>query len=140
GAGAARCRAPGEERGLRPPRSPDRGDHRVTVLARLKPEAARLVTQALASGEIDRLPPDTCAPFIEPIGRTVPLDALDAYVDRLISTAARHDSAMDEGAGPALHRALPLTRREAADPGIWRFLAVVHRPDFVRHRWENKSW
>jgi hypothetical protein len=39
-----------------------------------------------------------------------------------------------------VHRALPLTRREASLPGVWRFLAVAHRPDFVRHRWAFDRW
>ena len=50
------------------------------------------------------------------------------------------DTALDADLAPRLHRALKLTRREAADVGLWRFLTVVARPDFVRHRWENKSW
>jgi len=29
---------------------------------------------------------------------------------------------------------------EAADEGVWRFLAVVVRPQFVRHRWENPTF
>jgi hypothetical protein len=63
-----------------------------------------------------------------------------ALVCRATRPSAIFALAERELLAPELRRALPFSRREAADVGLWRFLAVVHRPDFVRHRWENKSW
>jgi hypothetical protein len=70
----------------------------------------------------------------------VPLQAFHEAVDTLEQRFERYDTAIDAELAPLLHRALKLTRREAADVGVWRFLTVVARPDFVRHRWENRSW
>jgi hypothetical protein len=109
-------------------------------LLRLLPEAKRLVVPELASGAWDRPPESAWRPLVEELARPVDLAALDAAIDGCLSATQPFDPAIDALLAPALHRALPLSRREAADPGIWRFLTVVHRPDFVRHRWENKSF
>lgn len=62
-------------------------------------------------------------------------------MDGVIATTVPFDAAaIDAALACALHRALPLSRRLAADWGLWRYLAVVHRPDIVRHRWELRSW
>ncbi len=109
-------------------------------LRRLGREAKSLVTRELASGALERHSPSTYDRFLEDASVTVDSTELDAALDRLIATTTRHDPAIDRVAAPAIHRALPLPRREAALPGIWRFIAVALRPDFVRHRWEARSW
>ncbi len=110
------------------------------MLRVLDREGVRLVRPGLASGEIERWPDTASAPFVREHARPIALDALDRVLDAILGETTPWDPAIDRLAAPAIHRALPLTRREAADPAIWRFLAVVHRPDFVRHRWENRSW
>lgn len=109
-------------------------------LLRLGPEARHLVTRELASGAAARHAEALCAPFLEEPEAPVELDDFDLVADELIADTARHDAGIDRRAAPAIHRALPLSRRAAADPGVWRYLAVVHRPDLVRHRWEARSW
>lgn len=52
----------------------------------------------------------------------------------------RFDPAIEQRAVSTVHRALRLTRRQAAQPGIWRFLTVVHCPQLVRHRWQVEGW
>src|SRR5690606_3886261 len=47
--------------------------------------------------------------------------------------------ALDAAVAPEIHQSLPLSRRVASDPGVWRFLTVVHRPDYVPHRWAMRS-
>lgn len=110
------------------------------MLRRLINEGRRLVVPELASGERDRWPEEAYLPLVLEAERTRSLEQLDEVVDRARAEFPPHDTALDAWAAPRLHAALPLTRREAADPGIWRYLAVVYRPDFVRHRWENRSW
>lgn len=44
-------------------------------------------------------------------------------------------AATDAWLAPRVHAALRLTRREAAGRGLWRYLAVVVAPAFVRWRW-----
>jgi Family of unknown function (DUF6339) len=109
-------------------------------LLRLSPEARSLVTRELASGALLRHDASAYDGFLEDPGVAIDIAELDGVLDELIATTTRHDAAIDRLAAPAIHRALPLPRREAANPGVWRFLAVAHRPDFVRHRWEARSW
>lgn len=109
-------------------------------LMRLHPDAARFVTPELARGAVERWPTHAFVGLLEEMDRDLSLDGLDAAVDEVLRTTVRFDPSMDAEAAVRFHCALPLTRREACHPGVWRFLAVVHRPDFVRHRWEDRTF
>lgn len=110
-------------------------------LLRLERTGRRLVTPELGRGEIKGHSEETYRSHVEPLVRTIDLDEFDEAMTTVIATTRRWESSeIDPRAAPEIHRALPLTRREAADPGIWRFLAVVHCPEFIRHRWEFRSW
>lgn len=111
-----------------------------THLLRLERAGQRLVMPELGRGEILRHPEEAYRVHVEPLSRDVDLAPVDELVDRVLADTSAYDTAIDAIAAPELHRALRLTRREASDPAIWRFLAVVHRPDFIRHRWEFRSW
>ncbi|MBC8069011.1 MAG: hypothetical protein IAG13_11815, partial [Deltaproteobacteria bacterium] len=103
----------------------------------------RLVSLELGMGQIDRLAPADVRDHVESLDAATALDlsTFDAALDEVLESTARHDaSAIDPRAAVAIHRSLPLVRRAAADAGLWRWLAVVHRPDFVRHRWELRVW
>lgn len=106
----------------------------------LDPDGSRLLDPDLASGARDRWSELAYGALLREPARVLELDALDELLDRVIRDTERFDAGIDRVVAPSLHRALPLTRREASDPGVWRFLTVVHRPDFVRHRWEYRSW
>lgn len=110
------------------------------ILRGLAPAGKRLLTPELASGELARWSEAQYAPFVVDLDRAPRLEAFDAAVDAILRARERFDAELDGRFAPALHRALPLGRRQAADPAPWRYLAVVHRPDFVRHRWQNRSW
>ncbi len=110
------------------------------ILRTLSSEAKRLVTPELASGEVDRWPERAYASHLGEMAREVDLDAFDDVVDRVIESSKRFETGIDAASAPGIHRALPLTRREAMDPGVWRFLTVVHQPEFVRHRWKNSTF
>jgi uncharacterized protein DUF6339 len=109
-------------------------------LQRLSAEARSLVVRELATGALLRHDPSAYDRFLDDAAVSVDLSELDEKLDGIIATTRRYDASIDRVAAPAIHRTLPLTRREAANPGVWRFLAVAHRPDFVRHRWEARSW
>lgn len=109
-------------------------------LHRLAPEAHCLVTEELARGDLDRHPSEVYERFLDPCPEPISLDELDQAVEDVIGSTERHDPAIERRAAPLVHRALRLSRREAAQPGVWRFLAVVHRPDLVRHRWAVEAW
>ena len=110
------------------------------LLQRLSVGGARLVTPELASGQLALWPEQAWAEWAEPFSRALNLDPLLLALDELVATTPAHDAALDARAAPLVHRLLPLTRREASEPGLWRYLAVVQRPDVVRHRWEATSW
>jgi hypothetical protein len=112
----------------------------VTILQSLAPTGRRLVTPELASGEIERHPPEAWIDHVQPCPHVLELDALDVVLAELLAEPVTDPSAFDAKAAHSIHRALPLTRRAAADSGVWRFLAVVHAPALVRHRWRNESW
>lgn len=113
---------------------------RLERLALLSPEGLRLVTPALASGEVAQWPAEAWSDLVDVMPRTVSLTGMHALADDVATRFERFDTAIDAYVAPRLHQALALTRREAADPRLWRFLAVIARPDLVRHRWENASW
>jgi len=117
----------------------------MTNLRILQPAGRRLVTLELARdasqpGAIERWPESAWLPLVVDPPRGIDLGALDAVIAELVQRFERFDAAMDAWLAPRLHRALPMSRREAAEPGVWRYLSVVHGPELVRHRWENVSW
>lgn len=108
---------------------------------RLERTGRRLVTPELARGELERYPEEALRGDVEPLPRDVALtDFDDAIDDIIVNTRPFESSEVDPYAARRIHRSLRLTRREASDIGVWRFLAVVQRPDFIRHRWEFRSW
>ncbi len=109
-------------------------------LRRLSVEAHPLVTPALADGSIERLPEALYERYLEESGQPLDLEELAEVVAHLLATTPRHDARFDQVAAPLIHRALPLRRREASQPGVWRYLAMICFPELVRHRWQVQSW
>src|SRR5690348_3937505 len=78
--------------------------------------------------------------FQEDFPRAVRLDALNEVVNATMSrhpdapTKDEERSRADAWLAPRLHAALRLTRREAADRGVWNYLALVQLDDYVRWR------
>jgi hypothetical protein len=123
------------------PASAVRSDARPAgTLFRLHGDARRLITPDLVSGQLEFWPGRAYQELLEVCPVSFDLSELDHALDAVIAKTPRFDPSIDRLAAPAIHRALPLGRRLAADKSLWRFLTVVHRPDFVRHRWENRSF
>jgi hypothetical protein len=110
------------------------------LLHRLTEDGRRLVGEGFLRGE-ESIPAAAIDEYIEPMpGRpTADLERLDAAVDTVVTEYAESDTAMDGALVKEVHQCLDITRRTAADPGLWHWLAVVRYPDFVRHRWEYRS-
>ena len=108
-------------------------------LQRLHPDGRRLVTPELISGQQALWPATAYAELVRPLAPEIDLRPLDVALDALLHEYPTRDPSLDAPASVAVHRALPLSRRQASDPAPWRFLAIVHRPDVVRHRYENRS-
>jgi hypothetical protein len=79
--------------------------------------------------------PDAVAAFSRPLDVSPLLASLEAAALRF----GAGDDAVDAFITQSVHEALPLTRREAADKGLWHWLGVFAAPDFVRHRWTPKG-
>lgn len=77
--------------------------------------------------------------YIEELERELSLQELDAKLDAIIEQTEPYEPAIDQVAAPQIHQTLAFTRREAAESGIWRFLTLIHRDGFVRHRWRYTS-
>ena len=108
-------------------------------LKRLLPSAARLLTPEFTRGETTYTSAE-CEDLLEPHAQALPLKELDAVCNAAMAKFAPGDLAADAFLAEGIHRALPLTRRDAADPGVFRYLAVVRYPELVRHRWEFRSY
>lgn len=69
------------------------------------------------------------------LGHRIDLDAVRTFIDEAMRRFPGAGTAADIWLAPRLHYALRLTRRQAADRGLWRWLGCVFAPDFVRWRW-----
>lgn len=102
-------------------------------LASLRPSGRRLLTPAFLAGERE------CAEaerreHVAPLERPVALDGFEEVVRRALREGLARP--VDDGRlAVELHQALRLTRREAAEIGVWRYLAVVAGPELIRRRW-----
>lgn len=106
----------------------------------LSPEGVCLVTRELATGDKPIYGPAEYQRFLDECEENISLDEFDAVVDELVAATSAWDPSIDRIAAPKVHQALPISRRVAANPGVWRYLAVIRRPHFVRHRWELRTW
>src|SRR4051794_222120 len=74
--------------------------------------------------------------YLTDFHREVDLGAMNLVVDEAMNRFEREQRARsDSWLGPRLHHALRLTRQEAARRGVWLFLAIAARPDYVVWRW-----
>ncbi|MEU8920047.1 DUF6339 family protein [Kitasatospora sp. NPDC048545] len=125
----------------------DRPSHLPERLALLpNAEAAEFVTEGLLAGRED-VPSIKLNQVTEPLphgdrrGELLPVR--DLAEDAM--SYCRHNgfkaTQADAWLAPRLHASLRLTRREAADPGFWNYLALGVAPDYVvwRHLGEPKD-
>lgn len=69
----------------------------------------------------------------EPLPTAIPLAPVHEAVNSLEPDI--QGSAIDAALVESIHRALPLSRREAADPRVWQWLCVTQFADLVWQRW-----
>ncbi|WP_435124123.1 DUF6339 family protein [Halobaculum sp. D14] len=110
-------------------------------LRRLTADGRRLIEEGFLKGEEDAIADDELAEYLElePSGEQVQLSQLDEELESIVDSYAQFDTSIDAAAAPVVRESLNMSRRVAADPGVWHFLATVRYPDFVRHRWEFTS-
>jgi len=108
-------------------------------LARLTPEAEILLTEEFVAGDAARISEEAWKPYAERVNSDISLSGLGDALDELIERMPPHKPAIDAPAAELINKHLRLPRRDAADAGVWRFLAIVFRPEFVRHRWGHSA-
>ncbi|MGV0646750.1 DUF6339 family protein [Mycolicibacterium sp. XJ2546] len=69
------------------------------------------------------------------LSHPVDLDAVRVFIDEVEQRFGDNGTEADVWLAPRLHYSLRLTRREAADRGLWRWLACCFAPEYVRWRW-----
>lgn len=103
----------------------------------LQSSAMALLTDDFVDGALARWPEEAWQPHAEDTEREVDIAELLGTIDELLQETKPQDPGLDIEGAARLHRALPVDRRIASDPGIWRYLAIVARPELVRHRWRT---
>lgn len=102
----------------------------------LLPSARAQITDAFRAG--DAVPSiDEYVRSLE-FGRNLALDLVGELLTAAQRDFADDPPASDRWLAPRLHAALRLTRFEAADRGLWAWLAVALFPEYIRWRWRGR--
>lgn len=110
-----------------------------TELMRLSSDARVKLTEDFLQGEQERLPKEDINGYATSTGLYADLDWLGDRLNEIMDEFVEYKGSMDRKAAPAVHQAVDISRREAADSGIWHDLAIRQFPEFVRHRWKYEG-
>ncbi len=85
---------------------------------------------------------DRLGPFREETEYTADLESLGRVLDYVMNDPGERfeedRSDLDAAVAPAVRKFVDIPKRAAADEGIWHYLSIAWRPDYVRHRWSLK--
>ncbi len=101
----------------------------------LEPQARHLVVEDFIAGKVV---PDW-SKYIKGFDRSVDLEPVRRIVGKAMDNFSHDPKASDAWLASRVHATLRLTRREASDPRVWDFLAVVFMPEYVRWRWNSEK-
>jgi hypothetical protein len=104
---------------------------------KLIPSVRAQLTDAFRHGEAEISLDDYLRPL--EIGRDLPVDLVGELLTSAQERFSDSPPASDRWLSPRVHAALRLTRAEAADRGLWSWLAVVKFPDYVRWRYPGRA-
>lgn len=106
----------------------------MTQIKRLTQDARDIVDVEFLRGDRSISEDEVKSHLVE-VEADTDLEALGEVIDEAIDEHPKGSHEIEVDVAPAVHRELDLTRRQASKIGIWHYLAVIWRPDFVRHRW-----
>lgn len=113
------------------------------TLYRLGTDASVLVTDDLMRKEDFRYSEELLSEYRVDTGFTANLGALGRVIDYVIGPESdlspTDRGEIDATVAPAVREFVDIPLREAGDPGIWHYLAIGWRPDFVRFRWPRNA-
>jgi hypothetical protein len=103
----------------------------MTQLQRLDGAVQRRVGPGFRAG-IESL---ECSDYLRDFDRPLDLEPLEAVLTEAMDRFSNKPPEADAWAAPRVHYALRLSRREAGDRDVWRFIGLVPAPRYVRWRW-----
>lgn len=84
-----------------------------------------------------RIDRDDLSGRLETVDATANLGVIEAEIDEIVTQSreygGRHE--IDADLAPVVHANIQVTRRQAANDGLWHWMTTMWRPDFVRFRW-----
>lgn len=99
------------------------------------PRAYSLPDEALQEGSPQGFLTENHLFSTEVVEPAVDLERLDRVISDAMSKHGPQETTVDAAMAIPLHQSLPLSRRQAADRGIWAWLGSMRYADFVAHRW-----
>jgi hypothetical protein len=74
---------------------------------------------------------------LESVDAEMDAESIRSVLDEIVDGEREFEKRylIDAEVAPVVHANLDLTRSQAADPGIWHWMATIWHPEFVRHRW-----
>jgi|AntDeeMinimDraft_6_1070357.scaffolds.fasta_scaffold00529_3 hypothetical protein len=111
-----------------------------TELKRLTSAGRSLIGEDFFEGRREFSETDL-GPYLESVGINLDLSPIEERFQEAKDggefETQRH--LLDAEMAPVVHDTIDVSRRTAADAGLWHFLTVVHFPEFVRYRWEGST-
>lgn len=108
-------------------------------LKKLSDDAKEEITDEFLEGKEDL----DLEEHIEDLGREISVENFKSAVDEVVNEYESNEEIkrqdMDALLAPKIHQSLDLTLREASNTGIWNYLSLKIRPNYVRKRWRSKN-
>lgn len=101
--------------------------------------ARRLLTRDFIYGRKARYTFAEIEGQLKALNRTVELQVVEEHLQKILKDSKPRDPKIDVDVALLLHTKLKLTRREAANHGVWNFLAIAVLPELIRHRWDTEQ-
>jgi hypothetical protein len=102
----------------------------------LLPSVRAQITDAFRAGDATANTDEYIRPL--ELGRDLPLDLVGELLAMAQRNFADDPPGSDRWLAPRLHAALRLTRHEAADRGLWAWLAIDLFPHYIRWRYRGR--
>lgn len=109
-------------------------------LKRLNSESLDLVTESFRKGESEL--PQEVKNRTEETEIEFEKERLNEKIDEVMGECENRSDKpnMDRKLAPVIHDTIRFeNQRQAADPGVWNYLSIVMRPDYVRERWGSSK-
>lgn len=104
----------------------------LTKLKQLNSSAKSLVDEKFRQGN-DKI--ENIDQYVEPIEEEISIDEFIEAVEKTMQEFEEGDTDMDAHLAKRIHKALDMDKNVASNPGVWNYLSLKIKPEFVRYRW-----